>query len=262
MNFSVLTYNTLFNKAYQKIGVIIEKEHPDIICLQEVNTSESNLLSLESKGYKLADYSNSFIQFNNIFGVATYYNPKRFSLIDSEPINLNKSIPEIFFLTFKLALGINQPRTILRTNFYDKVGHKKISVYNVHLLLFATNSIRINHIRGILDSLKLDKTLSIIICGDFNYFPYSRKKLEKITQEYGLKEATKSLTLPSVKFTSDGKYEQFNFIQRLLMKIINRTIANRLKLDYIFYRKLRLKQVLKLDLHFSDHLPIISRFFC
>ncbi len=260
MNFGVLTYNTLFNKAYKKIDAVIEKERPDIICFQEINTDETNLLSLENKGYKLADYSNSFIQFNSIFGVATYYNPKKFTLIDSEPINLHKSIPEIFFLILKLVLGINQPRTILRTDFLDKATHKKISVYNVHLLLFATNSIRINHIRGILDSLNLDKTLPIIICGDFNYFPYRRKRLEKIIHVYGLKEATRNMVLPSVRFSADGKFEQFNFLQRLSLKIINRTIANRLKPDYIFYRKLRIKKVTKLDLRFSDHFPISAIF--
>ena len=83
MTFSVLTYNTLFNRAVNKLDIIVSQLHPDILCLQEVETEEKNLKKIENLGYRLADYSNSFIKFGKIYGVATFYNPNKLSFRQS-----------------------------------------------------------------------------------------------------------------------------------------------------------------------------------
>ena len=76
MNLSLLTYNTLFNNAVGKLDEVVNIYHPDIICLQEALTGEKSIKKIEKWGYKLADYSNSFVKFGKIFGVITFYNPK------------------------------------------------------------------------------------------------------------------------------------------------------------------------------------------
>ena len=48
MDFSVLSYNTLFNSAVEELPVILKKYSPDIICLQETLTEEKNLKKIEN----------------------------------------------------------------------------------------------------------------------------------------------------------------------------------------------------------------------
>lgn len=259
MKLSVLTYNVLFNRAYKEIGSVLQQSHPDIICLQEVDTNESNLVLLEKSGYKLADYSNSFIQFGRIFGVATYYNPHRCSFMSSQTLNASNSLTEMIFTLFQIILGVNKPRTMLETVLVHKSSRKKFSIYNAHLLLFATNAIRLKHLKEMLESFIVPKNLPTVICGDFNYYPYDRKKLEHIMKKYRFLEATKNI-VTTVKFSSDGKFEKFNLMQRLTLRIINKTIVHRLKTDYVFYKQLRLKKTTKVDTHTSDHFPILAIF--
>lgn len=79
MDFSLLTYNTLYGDAVVGLKKICDSQHPDIICLQEIATTNQTFGKIEQLGYKLADYSNAFIKFGRIYGVATFYNPEKFS---------------------------------------------------------------------------------------------------------------------------------------------------------------------------------------
>jgi len=88
MDFTVLSYNTLFGNGQNGLKIIFEKYHPDIVCLQEVNTSESSLQEITKLGYTLADYSNAFIKFNQIYGVATFFNSETFNITSSNSISL------------------------------------------------------------------------------------------------------------------------------------------------------------------------------
>ena len=112
MTFSLLTYNVLFNRAFSKLEKILSKYNPDILCFQEVDTGEENLIRLEKYGYKLADYSNSLIKFGIVYGIATYYNPKKIKLLDTDSFDLPKSLYEVITTAFKILKGGGKPRTI------------------------------------------------------------------------------------------------------------------------------------------------------
>lgn len=259
MNFSVLTYNTLFNKAFLQLKTIIDQSHPDILCLQEVDISANNLKSLDRFGYKLADYSGTFIKFGKAFGVATYFNPKKFKFVNSDSPKIGSNLLEYLFMIPQLILRINKPKTVLRTDFISKVGNKKITICNSHLIVAAPNSVRVFHINKALDSLDIKSTIPLIITGDFNYVPYQRKQLDNIMKKYFMMEATKNIR-QTVEFSPHGKKEDFSFLQGFIARNINHFFGNQMKYDYIYYRGVKLNKTDRIEVRFSDHYPIISSF--
>ncbi|VVA43581.1 conserved hypothetical protein [Candidatus Roizmanbacteria bacterium] len=259
MNLSLLTYNTLFNNAVKKLDEVINIYHPDIICLQEALTDDKSILKIEKFGYKVADYSNSFMKFSQIFGVITFYNPATITYKNSFELNLGTNIGEYFFYILRIILGYNQPKTILKTDFVHKLTKKKISVCNVHLYVIGSNELRIKHINKALKSINLSKKDPLIIVGDFNYFPYRRRGLEKMMAKYNLREATANIR-QTMKFTKDGKFEKYNLFQRLALPFINKFFVKQIKTDYSFYRGLKLIKTERIESHSSDHYPIISTF--
>lgn len=259
MRFSVLTYNVLYNQASFHLDEILAKSRPDIICLQEIDTDEGNLKKIEKYGYKLADYSNSFFRFDKVFGVATFYKSDILRSTYSVTFPLPRSVYEFILVILRILKGGNKPRTVLKTDFILKKDNTKLTVYNVHLTVVATNQGRVKHIRKIIDFVNNHKNTPTIITGDFNYWPYSRKQLEELMKNHGFTEATKKLVYTS-ELTSSGKMEQFNLVQRFLSRIIQRFFTNRFKLDYIFYKNLKLHQTKRIDINISDHYPIVARF--
>lgn len=257
MNFSLLTYNTLFNRAYEKIEAIIDRHNPDIICLQEVLTSETNLSKLVKFGYKLADYSNSFIKFGKVYGVATFYKTSKFRFVNSDSLKMSSNLTEFLFTIPQLILGINKPKSMLRTDFIYKSTNKEIVICNAHLIVIASNSLRINHIEKALKSLNISRKTPLIVGGDFNYLPYRRKKLEKAMKKYGLIEATKDIRQT---FSPKGKTDDVSFLQGFLMRKINHFFGNQMKNDYVFFRGFKKQKTERLNFHFSDHYPILSNF--
>ncbi len=118
MKLSLFTYNTLFNHAFPEAIEIIKKVQPDIVCLQEVDTKEVNLHRMEVNGYRLADYANCFIDFGQIWGVATYYNSQTIRFINSKSIPLIEGVFDIFKTMLRIFKHKEIRRTILKTNFY------------------------------------------------------------------------------------------------------------------------------------------------
>lgn len=259
MDFSVLTYNVLYNEAFLELGQIIAEVHPDILCLQEVDTNEDNLRAIEQYGYALADYSNSFIKFHKIFGVATFYNKKNVVFTDSTIVQLPRNIYEILSLIIRILRGIDIPRTVLNTEFMLKEKKQKLVIYNTHLAVFETNGARVRQLKKILNFTDAHKKLSLLIAGDFNYAPYQRKHLERLMRKHGLREATKSINY-TFQITKDGKFEKFGFLQRIILKVVHLFNRDRLKIDYMFYKNLRLKKITRIEVRFSDHFPILATF--
>ncbi|EKE15464.1 MAG: hypothetical protein ACD_12C00008G0003 [uncultured bacterium] len=259
MNLSLLTYNTLFNNAVNKLDEVVNIYHPDIVCLQEALTDDISIQKIEKFGYKMADYSNSFVKFGKIFGVITFYNPKNLEYNDSFKLDLGINIGDFFFNFLRILLGYNQPKTILETNFVHKLTKKKVSVCNVHLYVIGSNELRIKHINKALKSISLSAKERLIIVGDFNYFPYNRKRLEKMMNKYELKEATANIR-QTMKFSDNGKFEKFNLFQRFALPFVNKFFIKQIKTDYCFYRGLRLIKTEKIESQASDHYPIISTF--
>jgi len=264
MNLSLLTYNTLFNNATNKIDEIINKYHPDIVCFQEVLTDDKNIKKIEKLGYKLADYSNSFIKFGKIFGVATFYNSDKLSFVQSASLKLGNNLLEVFFTLIQIMIGYNKPKTILRCDFVDKVSKKKLIICNTHLYVVAPNNLRVNHLNQALKSLNLDNKSALIIAGDFNYFPYQRRRLENLMKKYHLQEATKNIK-QTFKLAYKGIFDHFNFFQKTglnILRILKLTdrITNQFKNDYIYYRGVKLIKTDRIEVRFSDHYPILSNF--
>lgn len=259
MDFSVLTYNVLYNEASSGLKKIVEEFHPDILCLQEVDTGENNLKAIEEYGYVLADYSNSFIKFHKTFGVATFYNKKKILFSNSTIFQLPRNIYEILSLIIRVLRGQDVPRTVLKTEFM--LGEKKQTffIYNTHLAVFETNGARVRQLKKILDFTDTHTRLPLLITGDFNYAPYRRKHLEKLMRKHGLHEATKSINY-TFQTTRDGKFEKFNFLQKIAVFIGRILHTDRLKVDYMFYKNLRLKNIKRVEVRFSDHFPILAAF--
>lgn len=259
MDFTLLTYNVLYNEAFPGLKEIIGTFRPDILCLQEVDTSENNLQAIERYGYTLADYSNSFIKFHRIFGVATFYYKNKLVFSGSSIVQLPRNIYEIISLIIRVLRGQDIPRTVLHTEFELKQGKQKIVIYNTHLAVFETNGARVRQLKKILDFADTHKKLPLCITGDLNYAPYRRKRLEKLMQKHGLREATASIPY-TFQATRDGNFERFNFLQKIMVLVGRIFHTDKLKVDYMFYKNLRLKKIQRIEVHFSDHFPILAHF--
>lgn len=237
MNLTILTCNTLFNKAVPELATMIKDHNPDIIFLQEVNTDESNLKKINSSKYKLADYSNSFIQFDKIYGLATYYNSETLSFTKANNFALSRSFLEIILMILRLG---SSDRTVLKTEFVSKIANKKIITYNIHCSVWGTNSARNKQINKVLADLQIGTQDPIVIAGDFNY-PYGRKKFESLISKHHLQEATNKIF--------------YTFTMKLLG-----FIPVKWKNDYILFKNLELSETKKLKVTSSDHNPIVSIF--
>ncbi|MCL4374731.1 endonuclease/exonuclease/phosphatase family protein [Patescibacteria group bacterium] len=257
MEIGLLTYNVLFNQAFTRLGPVLKQYHPDLLCLQEVDTQDINLKLIEDYGYRLADYSNSFLKFGRIYGQATFYHrnsPVKF--INSNALYLKKSVYELLSALVKTFKGDNSSRTILETRFALPGGREKIIVYNLHLSNFGLNGIRLKQLNQLLTKTRrLRGNPALIVTGDFNY-PYGRKKLERLMQRYQLREATRNVNF-TFKRIKGTKYNPFICWGDKLISLLGRKNH---KLDYIFYRGLNLRQTEKINIQLSDHYPILSRF--
>lgn len=254
MDFSVLTYNTLFGNGQNALKKIFEKNKPDIVCLQEVDTAESSLQEIVKLGYTLADYSNAFIKSSQIYGVATFYNPSTFNVTFSNCISLPTGFFDILAYVVRIFKLGRKTRTVLESQFLHIKTGNKIVITNVHFSPYGTNSIRLKQLRKTIKEIASYDNKPTVIAGDFNY-AYGRKKLEECMYEFGFKEATNTILS-----TVQGKISGQNFIEKLGSYIISKLFRDKWKMDYMFYKNCSVISSETLHSTFSDHLPILTYF--
>ncbi len=254
MQFSLLTYNTLFNDGQKGLPSFFKKYSPDIVCLQEVDTHEKSLERIEKLGYSLADYSNGFIKFNTVYGVATFFNSRRATCIETKSITLPRGFAEALTFILRVFKSKKKDRTVLKAQFSFQQSPKKVNIYNIHLSPHGTNGIRIKQLERTLEDIETTSENATILVGDFNY-PYGRKKLEELMQLHGFSEATNTIS-----YTTDGKLLYYTFIEKYLMKIVQFFIGKESKLDYCFYKNCKTISIMRINAPYSDHFPILAKF--
>jgi len=254
MQFSLFTYNTLLNDAQKGLRSIFKKYSPDLVCLQEIDTDEQNIEKIEKLGYSLADYSNGFIKFGTVYGVATFIKSQAGKCINSKSITLPRGLGEAIAFILRIFKTQKKDRTVLKTEFILGNEKNKVAVYNIHLSAHGTNGIRIKQLERTINDIKKTSDSPTILVGDFNY-PFGRKKLEELMQLHGFSEATNSIV-----YTTDGKLIHYPFIEKLLMKALQFFIGKETKLDYIFYKNCKAISIIRINVSYSDHFPLLAKF--
>ena len=254
MQFSVLTYNTLLFDAQRGLSAIFKKYVPDIVCLQEMDTNDSNIEHIEKLDYHLADFSNGFIKFGIVYGVATFIRARSGKCINSKSITLPRGIGEAITYILRIFRTQKKDRTVLRTEFALGESKQKVIVYNIHLSAHGTNGIRIKQLERTLSDIKKSNGSPTILVGDFNY-PFGRKKLEELMELNGFAEATNA-----IGFTTDGKLLHYAFFEKLAMKALQFFIGKENKLDYIFFKNCKVTSTVRINASYSDHFPILAKF--
>ena len=255
MIFSILTYNLLYGAALKEIRSIVDEYQPDILCFQEFPIDDKENNSSLFKNYKLAGSANSFIKSGKIYGLATFYHQNKVSVSSLA----NQKVPHTFYDWFRFIRNFFKKRVkreFLKTTFKINSSKKTINIFNVHLTAEATNEARINQIKEILKSTK-KITSPLIIIGDFNYAPYSRRKLENLFKNNKFKEATSN-----IDYTFFFKKNLFFYtpLQKFFLRLLTKITPERLKLDYIFYKKLTFYKCERIESRVSDHYPILAFF--
>jgi endonuclease/exonuclease/phosphatase family metal-dependent hydrolase len=255
MQLSILTYNLLYHRAIEELLFLTKQLKPDIICLQETSTDEISRQSSLFDGYQLASTSNSFISKGKIYGLATFYNDKKLKIIRLEKNRIPNTLYDWWRYLISLLKRKNARRSVLKTTFQIYHSKVKITVFNVHLTAEATNEARIKQLKEVLNYSIRNKP-PIILAGDFNYAPYRRKKMETIIKTFGFKEATAKIeyTFSPVKNT-----QYYSWFIRLLARFV-KLFYPQYKLDYIFYKKLKLIETKRIPSKISDHYPILAIF--
>lgn len=254
MQFSLLTYNILLNDARSSIQKLGETYHPDIMCIQELNTGVQ-IDTIAGNGYRLAEYSNCFLRHGSIFGGAIYYNPKTLRYHSSKLIYLPLSYYEILRQLRQILLFKKRNRAVIKASFTHKQSKKKITVYNIHLSAQATNGVRIKQLKKTLKEIDHGDTSITVLAGDFN-FPFGRKKLEKTMRFCGFSEATSNLL-----YTTDKRMTYYTSLEKMGKKLLDFLFKKRpFKLDYIFYRNCTHLKTKRINAPLSDHFPVFSTF--
>lgn len=254
-----LTYNSLFNNGFENFEKILKIVEPDIITFQEVLTQKENLLSLEKYGYKLANFENSFYRLGKIYGVASYFKKDKFSLKKTYLLEKKSFIINHFFDLFSRVLTIGRQKTFLVVDLIEKKSKKIITFCNTHLFVIGSNNLRIKYLTKTLNEINVKKKKIFFLSGDFNYYPYQRKKLEMTMKKYQLKEATKNINQTIKISKNEDIFNYLHLTQKLTSRLFNVFLKN-LKIDYIFYKGATLLKSERLEVRFSDHYPIISYF--
>jgi endonuclease/exonuclease/phosphatase family metal-dependent hydrolase len=166
----VVSYNLRKHRAINELAALDERYSPELICLQEVDTSG---LAEEVGRLRLAKSTTG-----NRLGLAMYYRPDHFELGAVRTFALKKSLHDhLLRPAHERLLGVR-----LR----DLEEHREIVVASFHAApLTALNSLRRHQIKSALGELQLlGPGLPTLMVGDYNY-PFFKENLAEQVREAG-----------------------------------------------------------------------------
>ena len=213
------------------LKTLLERERPDIVFLQEAT---AEMLEPDRMGGYFANSWRYPWPGGGATGVVTLSRvaPKRIEPIPTRYGELGTSVPKVSLVAeYPLSNG------------------QRLLTVNVHLLNFERWSVRkISHQLEELKSIISRHSGPILMAGDFN--TWNRKRLEivkKITQDLRLQEVT---DFPEGRKTGGRKSEFWNGVLG---------VDKNLPLDRVFFFGLHPRSARVLDVHSSDHRPILVR---
>lgn len=157
---NIISYNLKYHRASAELAGLAEKYAADVLCVQECYSDQ---LPEQTGSLVLAEKT----RFNRL-GLAIYYRPGRFSLMQTNSYPLKKSIYDRFFAPAEERL--------LVTKLYDRVSEQELHVGSFHAThIIASNHVRRHQIKTAHDKLSdLSGDYPAIMVGDYNYPLFKR----------------------------------------------------------------------------------------
>ncbi len=233
-SFTVVNWNSQKGnhpQFFSDLKALLERERPDIVFLQEAT---AELFESDRMGGYFANSWRYPWPGGGATGVVTL---SRVAPIRIEPVPTRYG-----------ELGNSVPKVSLVAEYPLSSGQRLLTV-NVHLLNFERWSVRkISHQLEELKSVLSRHSGPILMAGDFN--TWNRRRLEvvkKITRALQLQEVT---DFPEGRKTGDRKSEFWNDVLG---------VDKNLPLDRVFFLGLHPLSARVLDVHSSDHRPILIK---
>ncbi len=167
---TIISYNLKYHRASTELAGLAEKYDADVLCIQECYSEQ---LPLKLGSLLLAEKT----KFNRL-GLAIYYNPSRFDVLQAKSYPLKKSIYDRFFAPAEERL--------LVTKLSDHASGQEILVGSFHAThIIASNHVRRHQIKTAHDKLsRLSGKHPAIMVGDYNY-PLFKKGLKVFIERHG-----------------------------------------------------------------------------
>jgi endonuclease/exonuclease/phosphatase family metal-dependent hydrolase len=164
----VISYNLRKNRASSELVALVEQFNPDVLCLQECDTS---ILPAEVGALHLADSTS-----RNRLGLAVYYSRVRFTAVETKAFELKKSLHD------RVLTPAHE--RLLGTRLVDGEDDRELVVASFHAApLTALNSLRRHQIRTAHEQLReLGPGLPTLMVGDYNYPIFKDNLNERMLQ--------------------------------------------------------------------------------
>ncbi|MEO7123709.1 MAG: endonuclease/exonuclease/phosphatase family protein [Lacisediminihabitans sp.] len=162
----VISYNLRKDRARSELLAITERFEPDVLCLQEADTS--------SLPAKLGSLSLADSTLRNRLGLALYYREDRFTAVATQSFELKKSLHD----------RVLRPahERLIGTRMRDLVANRELVIASFHAApLTALNSLRRQQISAAHEQLRaLGPGLPTLMVGDYNYPIFQNRLNERM----------------------------------------------------------------------------------
>jgi len=164
----VISYNLRKNRASTELVTLVEQFDPNILCLQEADTSA---LPAELGKLHLADSTS-----RNRLGLALYYSRERFEALETKAFELKKSLHD------RVLTPAHE--RLIGTRLIDQKDDRELVVASFHAApLTALNSLRRHQIKTAHEQLReLGPGLPTLMVGDYNYPIFKDNLNERMLQ--------------------------------------------------------------------------------